>query len=194
MKRGGQGAKRNVVAMNTVRCPTCGVGIGQPCKPIVKPDDPSRISRATLLSYSRGLDIHWERRALFRDVEDRKPDDRSEMRTSPVVGGTIHIVAVDKPAAVVTSPGPQEWPSKELEERFVVPGRLRNVPPDMPNLTGLKVGRLTVVGLSARLGVTPVWMCRCSCGYYVRRRTKALRNATSDACRLCSKVRITVSQ
>jgi hypothetical protein len=40
------------------------------------------------------------------------------------------------------------------------------------NLTGLKIGRFTVVGLSSN---SPSWVVRCACGRYCYRRAKALK-------------------
>lgn len=56
--------------------------------------------------------------------------------------------------------------------------------PDARNLTGGVYGKLTVIGLSVRPGR---WVCRCSCGYYTHRTTKALKNPhnTQTACDRC---------
>ncbi len=48
------------------------------------------------------------------------------------------------------------------------------------DLSGRKLGRLTVIGLSA---TTPArWVCRCICGIYALRTSKAIKAAASDAC------------
>ncbi|MCO7563552.1 hypothetical protein NJI34_00225 [Pseudomonas sp. S 311-6] len=55
---------------------------------------------------------------------------------------------------------------------------------DLQDLTGTKFGRLTVVGYSA--DKSRRWVCRCSCGNYVLRRTKAVEQAAPDsACPQC---------
>lgn len=52
------------------------------------------------------------------------------------------------------------------------------------DLTGRVYGSLTVVGLSVR---PKRWVCRCSCGYYTHRTTKALKNPANfrTACDRC---------
>lgn len=61
------------------------------------------------------------------------------------------------------------------------------VPPRRYNLTGHKCGRLTVIGYhSSKDGAR--WVCRCVCGCYLIRRSKALlniANASVDGCRSC---------
>lgn len=55
------------------------------------------------------------------------------------------------------------------------------------NLTGRKVGRLTVVGWNHKKSR---WVCRCSCGIYVYRTSKAIKNDKNkaDACFQCTKL------
>ena len=52
------------------------------------------------------------------------------------------------------------------------------------DLTGVKVGRFTVIGLSMLLGR---WVVRCQCGNYEHRRSKAITNpkAPGDRCSEC---------
>lgn len=53
----------------------------------------------------------------------------------------------------------------------------------LPNLIGLRVGRLRVIGFSAnRKGR---WVCRCDCGMYTLRKTPALRRGTAAPCDQC---------
>lgn len=70
----------------------------------------------------------------------------------------------------------------------VSPGKVRShAPPPMkplpsnrtcPNLIGLKVGKLTVIGLAAKnTSDGAAWVVRCVCGYYETRKAKALRRA-----------------
>lgn len=56
--------------------------------------------------------------------------------------------------------------------------------PAFRDLTGLTVGRLRVVGLSEK---PKRWVCRCSCGRYVLRKTVALitGSAASAPCDQC---------
>lgn len=53
------------------------------------------------------------------------------------------------------------------------------------NLTGIKFGRLTVVGM--HLNLNGRWVCRCTCGRYVVRRKKSILNPenSGDRCSLC---------
>ena len=54
----------------------------------------------------------------------------------------------------------------------------------IPNLTGMVVGTLTVLGFAGNKR----WVLRCACGYYTKRSTKAIRNpANKDDC--CSRCR-----
>ena len=53
------------------------------------------------------------------------------------------------------------------------------------DLTGIKFGRFTVIGVSAE---TPkVWVVRCSCGIYTERRQKSILNPNNskDCCEYC---------
>lgn len=54
---------------------------------------------------------------------------------------------------------------------------MRKVPLNGVDLTGLKVGRLTVVGLLDRSakGNGALWVCRCACGAYTGRKAKGLQ-------------------
>lgn len=75
------------------------------------------------------------------------------------------------------------------------PPKMRPVPLNRtcPNLTGLKVGKLTVVGLAAKTTSDgAAWVVRCVCGYYETRKTKTLRKdgyAAEAMCDECSYVR-----
>lgn len=55
------------------------------------------------------------------------------------------------------------------------------------NLKGRQVGRLTVIGWNDDNGR---WVCRCSCGTYVYRKSKAIKNSKNkiDACYQCHKL------
>lgn len=52
--------------------------------------------------------------------------------------------------------------------------------PCFTDLTGVKFGRLTVLGISAE--VLARWVVRCVCGTYGLRTAKAIKNAAPDAC------------
>lgn len=55
------------------------------------------------------------------------------------------------------------------------------------NLTGRKVGRLTVIGWNHEKSR---WVCRCACGTYLYRTSKAIKNDKNkvDACFQCIKL------
>lgn len=67
-------------------------------------------------------------------------------------------------------------------------------PKDVPQLTGVKFGKFTVIGWLGKLGegknAIPQWLVRCVCGWYESRTTRAIRNPVNsiDACRLCRKL------
>lgn len=54
--------------------------------------------------------------------------------------------------------------------------------PGFKDLSGLRVGRLRVVGLSTTLRR---WVCRCDCGIYTLRTPKALKNGSAAPCSQC---------
>ena len=51
---------------------------------------------------------------------------------------------------------------------------------DFKDLSGVKFGRLDVVGISSE--VKARWVCRCICGMYVLRTSSAIKSAALDAC------------
>lgn len=57
--------------------------------------------------------------------------------------------------------------------------------PDAPKLIGFRFGYMTVVGFSAER--TKMWVCKCLCGRYTYRSTKAIRNQKNshDGCVRC---------
>ena len=57
------------------------------------------------------------------------------------------------------------------------------------DLTGASFGRLKVVGLSESASNGASWVCRCSCGFFVRRKAKVLKAGTSDRCSQCMYVK-----
>lgn len=61
------------------------------------------------------------------------------------------------------------------------------------DITGLRVGRLTAIGLARKSKEHKhVWVCRCDCGRYVHRQRKALTkgNLYNDRCSECERLRI----
>lgn len=108
---------------------------------------------------------------------------------------------VDGVAARVTSAGPKGYESSKviLQTCQPEPPAMRDIPAGVPNLIGCTNGLLTVIGLSVRkggaAGNTSRWVCRCACGYYTERTSKAVRywsRASSgdftDRCDRCRQV------
>lgn len=103
-----------------------------------------------------------------------------------------HLLPIDKTAALVVSNGThfdaKIKPHKHDEREALPHLRLKWATQDSFNITGLKVGWLTVVGLSEEKNNR--WVCRCVCGKYVFRSAKSLRRAKSvdDKCLHCAKL------
>jgi len=126
---------------------------------------------------------------------------------------------VDRVARRVVGGGDHHYFANRSDEICSpVPLEIRPVPVycGMPDLTGTKFGRLTVVGLAtvvystgrwtsdpldrARQKGGAKWLCRCECGMYTLRKTKAVRDPTryaavdagwsEDKCLQCRKLDI----
>lgn len=92
---------------------------------------------------------------------------------------------IDKTAALVVSRGVQYESGKViLTEESIAPFPMKKTPADTMCLIGVRRCRLVVLGMAAdRKGK---WVCRCDCGMYVLRKSKALRNeANMDRCEEC---------
>ena len=105
---------------------------------------------------------------------------------------------VDRTAARVTSTGPKGLGSRKVIAQVCspTPVPLRPVPRDMINLVGRSFGHLVVAGLCAKRQdqgkwAATVWLCRCVCGYYVVRTTKAINNPANAAVDRCDRCRQT---
>lgn len=73
--------------------------------------------------------------------------------------------------------------------RSHAPLPMKTVPPGL-NLTGLKVGRLTVIGLAAKnTSGGAAWVVRCVCGYYETRKARTLRRPGYAADAMCDECR-----
>jgi ribosomal protein L37AE/L43A len=55
------------------------------------------------------------------------------------------------------------------------------------DLSGLTIGRFTVIGYLGKFGGEGKWLVRCACSSYERRSARAIRNPSNgdDACRAC---------
>lgn len=102
---------------------------------------------------------------------------------------------VNRQAAMVTARGIHWEPAKNLTPpgfvRLLAPPPMRPIPngyrPE-ENITGLKVDRLTVIGLAenepGKSGAR--WVVRCSCGAYEQRRWRFLVSDKAKARAMCS--------
>lgn len=99
---------------------------------------------------------------------------------------------VNRQAAHALS-GPQpEQPNSYLkgcQRVFLAPPPMRDPGSGVENLIGRTFGRFTVAGLSVekRRDGCALWVCRCVCGRYELRKSKAVRNSrnSGDACWEC---------
>lgn len=103
-----------------------------------------------------------------------------------------HLLPINKTAAFVVSGGVHfEAKIKQHchDERVNCPSiRKQWASGNLFNLTGMKVGWLTVIGLSEEKDNR--WVCRCVCGKYVFRTAKSLQRIKSvdDKCLHCAKL------
>lgn len=61
------------------------------------------------------------------------------------------------------------------------------------DLTGVKVGRLTVMGLGERRGGRPAWRCKCECGNEVTVITTSLSTGRTKSCGCLQKEKVSES-
>lgn len=95
--------------------------------------------------------------------------------------------AADATAGRVVSKGFQYVPDKNIPEtKFHVDAQppLRRPLRNAPDFTGIRYGRLRVLGLHATLKKR--WVVRCDCGRFENRWAKTIRNAhPEDSCDMC---------
>lgn len=173
------GFSRRVVAQ--VRCGKCGAERGQWCRTV------DGHERASIIFIHKA-----RRRSYLEDLTGATADHAPGIPTSPVVGSIVFVVPIDKQAAWVVSKGAQ-WARSGAGWRSPGPISTRPVPDDMPSMIGKSRGKLRCVGLSrthagrSGNGGAAAWICRCLCGYYVLRTTKALRSEAFDCCDVCNR-------
>jgi hypothetical protein len=95
---------------------------------------------------------------------------------------------VNATAARQTSKGEHFKPRVQVLDYLDDPTPMRPVPPNKQDFTGVVVGRITVLGLSTieRRDGDPRWLCKCKCGRFALRRSKAIRKGTMpDRCGWC---------
>ena len=98
---------------------------------------------------------------------------------------------INKTAGIVVSKGFRYSPNKKAGSAlFDTPPALKPAPSLTDNesftdLTGTRFGRLVVFGMSAQFKKR--WVCRCDCGKYTMRSSKAIKNPENrgDRCDLC---------
>ena len=94
---------------------------------------------------------------------------------------------VNKLAAIVTSRGISfRSKKKDLANESDTPFTLVRMPleqPEFKSLVGVRRGRLVVCGFIGRSR----WSCRCDCGKYCTRHTRAMKNESNDVdrCEQC---------
>lgn len=98
--------------------------------------------------------------------------------------------AVDKQTAQAMGGGKAYSPPQQSDQpTHYAPPPLRALPDDplLDDLTGMRFGRLVVLGLAAAGfdGKKARWSCRCTCGKYSTHRGFALRGGREDRCHDC---------
>ena len=94
---------------------------------------------------------------------------------------------IDAVAARVTSVG-ESFEYREMESSqdsevplpVVVPTRAQQMNPSFADMTGKRLGRMVVIGISADRKAR--WVCKCVCGRYAPRTSAAITAAAPDAC------------
>jgi hypothetical protein len=112
---------------------------------------------------------------------------------------------VDRTAAIVVSKGERHEPFGKAAVVHIFHSEVcPAIVPDKSlrltsaNLTGIKFGRFTVIGMSRDIkgqeNTGGRWVVRCSCGDYEVRTAKSIKNPNNkdDMCRICNKARQTL--
>ncbi|MNJ36336.1 hypothetical protein D3C77_311200 [compost metagenome] len=96
-----------------------------------------------------------------------------------------HETPINGTAARVVARGESfEYRPLSTEVCSSLPLPVKPTPDDMPDLIGEKLGRLTVIGVHFQ--GKGRWVCRCSCGNYVLRKSSVIRASAADAaCAQC---------
>lgn len=113
-------------------------------------------------------------------------------------------IPIDRVASrVVYTKDHYKFKNPSNEKCSTTPFPTRPIPKNTPDLTGLKKGSLTVIGLYGGIEVgfkrglnknrnKPQghgWVCKCSCGNYTVRKSKSLKKKCDDACIECTVLR-----
>lgn len=104
----------------------------------------------------------------------------------------LHEMPIDRVAARVIGKGYQYTPQckgqpvdSDLPIQVMAITNVIHNRQGFTDLTGQRIGRLTVLGMSSQ---TPNrWVCRCDCGRYTQRTAKAIKNPenSQDRCSHC---------
>jgi hypothetical protein len=110
-------------------------------------------------------------------------------RGLPDLNDPRHREPIDKAAALVTSKSSDWWrPEKKIDIRhWDVCPPTRPVPFGLKNKKGRRFGRFVVVGLEPITSNRTTWICRCDCGRFEPRTSKAIENHKNrfDMCHEC---------
>lgn len=114
----------------------------------------------------------------------------AKIRSSTDVALDRHLSPVNKTAARVVSNGEHWNPMKKIQTRdSKLPIPFTSIKPMAPIQAGFRCGALVVLGRAngASTSNGSPYVCRCLCGYYTIRRSKAIRNEANDmdACEIC---------
>ena len=93
---------------------------------------------------------------------------------------------INETAARVTSKGVHWEPQKKIQTQEAdAPFPMKKPPLNIKDVTGHRFGRFSVLGYSA--DGNSKWVCRCDCGRYALRKTRAVLNKENgqDRCELC---------
>lgn len=107
---------------------------------------------------------------------------------SPSFDG-IHRDAADKTSAMVFAAGVHyQQKGKVTCPHWNTQPQVRRVPKNTTNLTGIKFGRFTVIGLHRT--ILGSWVVRCTCGDYETRKARSVLNTNNfgDRCHKCRRV------
>ena len=97
-----------------------------------------------------------------------------------------------KAATVRDSESIDHWEAKVADTQprwFAPPLPVKPRPDAVPDLSGVRFGRMVVVRYhDNHPKVGSKWLCRCSCGYYETRKTKAItaNKNTDHSCSACN--------
>lgn len=118
-----------------------------------------------------------------------KPNAIYETAAAPVNGNAARVIQKGKGYTIDVISDVQEWDNPQP----IIPKSQHPKDSGFKDLTGMKKGRFTVIGLLPGKGKKGYrWLVRCTCGKYTMRGTKSIKStaknpaAHHDACRQCT--------